>query len=171
MARSLGNEEVVRYQKLVRVVVDRLLLNRRWVHLTEKEDLYQIGWMTLMGCFDRFDKSRNVKFETFASSSIFNAVIDELRLLNRKQLPITFVNPDIPVDEVTETRDVLVTKLINMIELSGHFTTKERRIFWLRFTESQRFIDIGSKLDISKETARRIYNASIIKAKELMANE
>jgi len=50
--------------------------------LLEADDLISYGLIGLINAIDRFDPSRGVRFEAFATSRIRGAVIDQLRVLN-----------------------------------------------------------------------------------------
>jgi RNA polymerase sigma factor for flagellar operon FliA len=48
----------------------------------EEADLISYGLLGLIGALERFDLSRNIKFETYAISRIKGSIIDELRALD-----------------------------------------------------------------------------------------
>ena len=48
----------------------------------EEADLVSYGLLGLIGALERFDLSRNIKFETYAISRIKGSIIDELRALD-----------------------------------------------------------------------------------------
>ena len=48
----------------------------------DDEDLASYGLLGLMGAIERFDPTRDVKFETYALGRIKGAIIDELRSLD-----------------------------------------------------------------------------------------
>ena len=155
---------------MVRAVVNRLLLSRRsFFIVTEREDLYQIGWLALNNCIKTFDESRGAKFDTYATTAIRNAVNKELHRLSKQRMQSIMMEAscvDIPTSGDKEMKLV-----IDALDNSRHFSTQERSIFWLRFNDEQHFHDIGSKLGVSRETVRRTYNKTLEKLKELMADE
>ena len=77
---ELRDELVAEYAPLVRFTVSRLGIPQ--TSLLEAEDLYSYGMIGLINAIDRFDPSRGVRFEAFATARIRGAVIDELRVLN-----------------------------------------------------------------------------------------
>src|ERR1700738_1460722 len=77
---ALRDELITEYMPLVRFVVGRLGIPP--TSLLEHEDLVSYGMIGLINAIDRFDPSRNVRFEAFASVRIRGAVIDQLRTLN-----------------------------------------------------------------------------------------
>jgi RNA polymerase sigma factor FliA len=76
----LRKELITEYAPLVRFVVSRLGIPS--TSLLEAEDLVSYGTIGLINAIDRFDPSRGVRFEAFATSRIRGAVIDQLRTLN-----------------------------------------------------------------------------------------
>ena len=63
---------------LVKNIVGRLA-SKLPIDVADKEDLVNVGIMGLMSALEKFDKTRNVQFETYASFRIKGAVLDELR--------------------------------------------------------------------------------------------
>jgi RNA polymerase sigma factor for flagellar operon FliA len=77
---ELRHELITAYAPLVRFVVGRLGIPS--TGLLEAEDLVSYGMIGLINAIDRYDPSRGVRFEAFASVRIRGAVIDQLRTLN-----------------------------------------------------------------------------------------
>ncbi len=71
------NELVNSYLPLVRFIVSRL--NFKLPNHLEQEDLVSYGIFGLMEAIKKFDWTRGVKFETYASQRIRGAVVDALR--------------------------------------------------------------------------------------------
>ncbi|MGA3207205.1 MAG: FliA/WhiG family RNA polymerase sigma factor [Syntrophales bacterium] len=72
------DEFIMKYAPLVKNIVERISA-RLPSHLNVKEDLINVGVIGLISSIEKFDKKRNVKFETYASFRIRGAVLDELR--------------------------------------------------------------------------------------------
>src|SRR6266849_3953381 len=77
---ELRDELITEYAPLVRFVVGRLGIPQ--TSLLEADDLVSYGIIGLINAIGRFDPSRGVRFEAFATSRIRGAVIDQLRVLN-----------------------------------------------------------------------------------------
>lgn len=77
---ALRDELITAYMPLVRFVVARLGIPP--TSLLEHEDLVSYGMIGLINAIDRFDPTRGVRFEAFATARIRGAVIDQLRVLN-----------------------------------------------------------------------------------------
>ncbi len=68
----------MQYAPLVKNIVGRLAAKLP-IDSADKEDLVNVGIMGLMSALEKYDKNRNVQFETYASFRIRGAVLDELR--------------------------------------------------------------------------------------------
>ena len=71
---------ILAYSPLVKYVAGRVGTGLP-AHIDEG-DLVSYGLLGLIGALERFDLSRNIKFETFAISRIKGSIIDELRALD-----------------------------------------------------------------------------------------
>lgn len=166
---SLSEVEVARYQSTVKAVVNRLLLSRRIRHLpVDRDDLYQVGWVAVMNCLKTFDDSRKVKFETYATRAIKNAVNNELRRLSL--IRIERGDVDVPGLFEPDHYEYYMNQIVDLIE-SDKFTSRERKIFWMKFLDELSFDHIGQEIGLSREMVRRIYRASFTKVKELVVDE
>jgi len=169
MKTSLSRIDITDYESTVKAVVNRLLLFRRISQYPiERDDLYQIGWLAVINCVKTYDESRGVKFETYATKAIINAVNKELkRLSDNKAYTITL---DKPADEPVVS-DAVMRVLIDIIENSGNFDRLERKVFWLKFMDDLCFTEIGKHVNSNRETVRQIYHEAMRKVKELMPDE
>ncbi|HLH60530.1 MAG TPA: FliA/WhiG family RNA polymerase sigma factor [Ktedonobacteraceae bacterium] len=77
---ELREELITAYAPLVRYVVGRLGIPS--TSLLEADDLLSYGMIGLINAIDRYDPTRGIRFEAFATSRIRGAVIDQLRTLN-----------------------------------------------------------------------------------------
>jgi RNA polymerase sigma factor for flagellar operon FliA len=78
--KGIRDRLILTYAPLVKYVAGRVGSGLP-AHVDE-EDLVSYGLLGLMGAIDRFDPSRDIKFETFAIARIKGAIIDELRSLD-----------------------------------------------------------------------------------------
>lgn len=77
---ELRNELITMYAPLVRLAVGRLGIPP--TSIMDSEDLIGYGMIGLINAIDRYDLSRGVRFEAFATPRIRGAVIDQIRQLN-----------------------------------------------------------------------------------------
>lgn len=73
-------ELIIKYLPLVERIAGRIEINNREY---EEGDLINIGVIGLMDALKRFDHSKNVPFEAYASLRIRGAIMDELRRTGR----------------------------------------------------------------------------------------
>lgn len=66
------------YLPLTRIIADRLSISLP--SYVDKEDFANIGFLGLVQALERFDASRGIKFETFASIRIKGAMLDAIRV-------------------------------------------------------------------------------------------
>ena len=71
---------VVAYSPLVKYVTGRMA--RALPTHVDEADLISYGLLGLISAIDRFDPSRNIKFETYAVIRIKGSIVDELRALD-----------------------------------------------------------------------------------------
>ncbi len=74
---DLRNQLVMQYIHLVKVLVHRLIPTYR-KHF-DYDDMMSCGLLGLMDAIDKFDMSKEVKFETYASLRIKGEIIDQIR--------------------------------------------------------------------------------------------
>ena len=82
---EVRNQLAEYYLPLVRIVGGRLAISLP-PHL-DKDDLLSSGFFGLLDAIDRFDITRNIKFETYAGVRIRGAMIDYLRA--KDWIPVT----------------------------------------------------------------------------------
>ncbi len=78
MDKKRRDELVLQYAPLVKNVVSRVMVKLP-LNAMDKEEMTSVGIIGLMSAIEKFDKKRNVKFETYARFRIRGAVLDELR--------------------------------------------------------------------------------------------
>jgi RNA polymerase sigma factor for flagellar operon FliA len=78
--KGLRDRLILTYAPLVKYVAGRLGSGLP-AHVDEG-DLVSYGLLGLIGAIERYDPSRDIKFETYAISRIKGAIIDELRALD-----------------------------------------------------------------------------------------
>lgn len=78
MDKKTRNALIMQYAPLVKTIVDRIACKVP-SHIADRDDLMNVGIIGLISAFEKFDKGRNVQFETYARYRIRGAVLDELR--------------------------------------------------------------------------------------------
>jgi RNA polymerase sigma factor for flagellar operon FliA len=78
--RGIRDRLILTYAPLVKYVAGRL--GSGLPSHVEEEDLVSYGLLGLIGAIERYDPTRDVKFETYAIARIKGAIIDELRAMD-----------------------------------------------------------------------------------------
>ena len=105
------DEMVKKHLNLVNFVVARLAIGLpNWL---DKRDLINAGVIGLIDAVNHFDPAKGVKFETYASTRIRGAIIDELRALDW-----------IPRSTRSKSREI-ESAISNLINKLGHIPTNE----------------------------------------------
>jgi len=90
MDKEKRDELIMSYAPLVKTVVERIAM--KLPSHVDREDLINVGVIGLMSALDRYDETRNVRFETYARFRIRGAILDELR--SRDVVPRSTRNKD-----------------------------------------------------------------------------
>jgi len=137
------DELVLAYSPLVKYVAGRMGTGLP-AHV-EEEDLISYGLLGLMGALERFDLSRDIKFETYAVSRIKGSMIDELRALDwvprsvrswarRVERTVTKLENELkraPSDaEIADELDITEAELENILTQISHASIVALDEFW-----------------------------------------
>jgi RNA polymerase sigma factor for flagellar operon FliA len=76
--RKERDELIMKHAPLVKNIVGRMTY-RLPIAAADREDLVNVGIIGLMEALEKYDRTRNVQFETFARFRIRGAIFDELR--------------------------------------------------------------------------------------------
>lgn len=101
--QELREQIIIEYAPLVKLVAGRL--NMYLGYNVEYEDLVSYGVFGLIDAIDKFDMTKDVKFETYASLRIRGAILDQIRKMD--WIPRTVRQKQKKIDEaikVIETR-------------------------------------------------------------------
>ncbi|QEK12248.1 FliA/WhiG family RNA polymerase sigma factor [Crassaminicella thermophila] len=78
--KKIKEQLIIKYIDLVKIIAGRLYVN--YGNNIEFDDLVSYGIFGLLDAIDKFDPSKNVKFETYACIRIRGSIIDQLRALD-----------------------------------------------------------------------------------------
>lgn len=78
--QELREQLIIEYAQLVKLVAGRLSMYLG--HNVEYDDLVSYGIFGLIDAIDKFDLSKSVKFETYASLRIRGAILDQIRKMD-----------------------------------------------------------------------------------------
>jgi RNA polymerase sigma factor for flagellar operon FliA len=113
---SLSREEAIhKYLHLVKYVAGRILVNLP--ASVDINDLINDGVFGLMDAIEKYDRSRTVKFETYAITRINGAIIDALRSMD--WVPRTIRHRAREVDRAYERLELELGRTPSREELAG----------------------------------------------------
>jgi RNA polymerase sigma factor for flagellar operon FliA len=128
-AHKLKRDELImKYAPLVKNIVGRLAAKLP-IDVSDKEDLINVGVMGLMSALDKYDKSRNVQFETYASFRIRGAVLDELRA--KDWVPRATRSKDNKIEGAMNALKKSLGRAPNEGEIAGHLDISLNEYFKL----------------------------------------
>ena len=78
--QEIREQLILAYAQLVKLVAGRLSMYLG--HNVEYDDLVSYGVFGLIDAIDKFDMTKNVKFETYASLRIRGAILDQIRKMD-----------------------------------------------------------------------------------------
>ena len=78
--QEIREQLILAYAQLVKLVAGRLSMYLG--HNVEYDDLVSYGIFGLIDAIDKFDMTKNVKFETYASLRIRGAILDQIRKMD-----------------------------------------------------------------------------------------
>ena len=96
---ELREQIIIEYAPLVKLVAGRL--NMYLGYNVEYEDLVSYGIFGLIDAIDKFDMTKDVKFETYASLRIRGAILDQIRKMD--WIPRTVRQKQKRMDEAIKT--------------------------------------------------------------------
>ena len=158
------NDLIEKYSKLPKIVINKL-----YPYYRNDDDMEQIGLIGLWNATRTYDKSMDVKFVTYASRCIRNAINAELdfqkaekRQLNNDGFCISL---DQPINQLTGDAtladiiadDVLHFPLIDAMELYEGRTREHRQIIDLK-VHGYKTNEIAKHMKVSEQTVRRVWN-------------
>jgi RNA polymerase sigma factor for flagellar operon FliA len=108
---------IMKYAPLVKSIVERIAAKVPQ-HVADRQDLLQVGTIGLISALEKFDKSRNVQFETYAHLRIRGAVPDELR--SRDWQPRSARNKDAKIEKAIFELRKLLGRQPQEEEIAGH---------------------------------------------------
>ncbi len=131
---EIREQLILAYAQLVKLVAGRLSMYLG--HNVEYDDLVSYGIFGLIDAIDKFDMTKNVKFETYASLRIRGAILDQIRKMD--WIPRTVRQRQRKIDEA-----------MKQVEMrTGKAATDEEIIMELGISEDE-FVNWQSQLKVT----------------------
>ena len=103
---ALREQIIIEYAPLVKIVAGRLCIHLG--NAVEYDDLVSFGVFGLIDAIDKYDFSKEVKFETYASLRIRGAILDQIRKMD--WIPRTVRQKQKKIDEAIKTIEMRTGK-------------------------------------------------------------
>ena len=104
--QEIREQLILAYAQLVKLVAGRLSMYLG--HNVEYDDLVSYGIFGLIDAIDKFDMTKNVKFETYASLRIRGAILDQIRKMD--WIPRTVRQRQRKIDEAIKQVEIRTGK-------------------------------------------------------------
>lgn len=118
---ELREQIIIEYAPLVKLVAGRL--NMYLGYNVEYEDLVSYGIFGLIDAIDKFDMSKDVKFETYASLRIRGSILDQIRKMD--WIPRTVRQKQKKIDEAIKKIEARTGKTASDEEVASELGLSE----------------------------------------------
>ena len=126
-SQELREQIIIEYAPLVKLVAGRL--NMYLGYNVEYEDLVSYGIFGLIDAIDKFDMTKDVKFETYASLRIRGSILDQIRKMDL--IPRTVRKKKKKIDEAIKAVEQRTGKTASDEEIAGELgVTEEELLNW-----------------------------------------
>src|SRR6478752_5515445 len=151
---------VVAYSPLVKYVAGRMSSGLP-AHV-EEADLISYGLLGLINAIERFDLTREIKFETYAITRIKGAIIDELRALD------TIHDENAPDPEALLAQSELKDRLADAI---AALPEREKLVIALYYYENLTLREIGEVLGVTESRISQLHTKAVLRLKSRLQPE
>ena len=149
---------IIEYASLVKVVAGRLSMYLGYN--VEYDDLVGYGVFGLIDAIDKFDYSKEVKFETYASLRIRGAILDQIRKMDwiprtirQKQKKIDTAVKEVEAMKGRNASDEEVAKALGIPE--DEYMEWQQQMVLTNVVSLNEFADQGTEAPIEKNTKQR----------------
>lgn len=125
--QEIREQLILAYAQLVKLVAGRLSMYLG--HNVEYDDLVSYGIFGLIDAIDKFDMTKNVKFETYASLRIRGAILDQIRKMD--WIPRTVRQRQRKIDEAMKQVEMRTGKAATDEEIALELgVTEDELVNW-----------------------------------------
>ena len=166
---ELRGKLIIEYLDIVKIKAKKLYVDLNFK--VEYDDLFSSGVFGLIDAIDKFDLKRDIKFETYANTRVYGAIIDYVRKTNWK--PRTVIS----MDEIIEKRNTDTLSLSDNVHPEDIFIKIETKELLYkaisRLTEKQRTVIVLyyfkglTDIEISKLSKTSTQNITLMRLRAL----
>lgn len=122
--QEIREQLIIAYAQVVKLVAGRLSMYLG--HNVEYDDLVSYGIFGLIDAIDKFDSTKNVKFETYASLRIRGAILDQIRKMD--WIPRTVRQRQRKIDEAMKNIEMRTGKTASDEEIAVELGVSEEEL-------------------------------------------
>jgi RNA polymerase sigma factor for flagellar operon FliA len=160
---SAKDQLIIHYIDLVKIIAGKLYI--QYNHNVEFEDLVSNGIIGLIDAVEKFDPSKNIKFETYANFRIRGSIIDQIRNLDwiprslrQKYKQLEEVHDRLSLKTTGEVTSAMVAEELGMTEdelskLYGEVTTFSVVSLEEKLTENANFSVTNENIEFIPEAS------------------
>ena len=171
---EIREQLIAEYAQLVKLVAGRLSMYLGYN--VEYDDLVGYGIFGLIDAIDKFDYSKNVKFESYASLRIRGAILDELNSWQGQTKASNLISLDEYTETGSEAKIESVTNThfdqpeevlekeelkIKLTEAINSLTEKERNVITLYYYEEMTLKEISLVLNVSESRVSQLHTKAL----------
>lgn len=156
--QELREKIILEYAPLVKLVAGRLSMYLGYN--VEYEDLVSYGIFGLIDAIDKFDATKAVKFETYASLRIRGAILDQIRKMDwiprtvrQRQKKITAVIKEIEMNTGKTATDEQIASALGISDTEYDEWQSQMKI--TNVVSLDEFVESGSDVSDAKNTVSR----------------
>ncbi len=138
---------IIQYLPLVRYVVNRLAVTLP--PTIDQNDLYGYGCIGLIQSVEKFMVERGVKFDTYATSRIRGAILDELR--NQDWVPRSVRTRIRQISEATNTLELELGRPVTDEEIANCLNIETRHLATIMSQDISPFLSLDELIKVSDD--------------------
>jgi RNA polymerase sigma factor FliA len=159
MDKKERDKLIMKHAPLVKNVVGRMTY-RLPIDASDREDLVNVGVIGLMEALEKFDKNRNVQFETYARFRIRGAVLDELR--SRDWVPRSIRSKDSKLEKAFDALKKRLSRVPNEYEVAEHLGITLEEYF--KLLDDAKGISMISQEDLTPDYIETHCSSDVLEA-------
>ena len=136
----------MKYAPLVKNIVGRMAFKLP-IDAADREDLINVGIIGLMEALSKFDRNRNVQFETYARFRIRGTILDELRA--RDWIPRSIRHKDNKLEKCLDTLRKTLGRPPDEYEIADHMGITLEQYF--KLLEDTKGVSMISQEDLTSD--------------------
>lgn len=148
---------IIEYASLVKIVAGRLSMYLGYT--VDYEDLVSYGIFGLIDAVDKFDYTKGIKFETYASLRIRGSILDQIRKMD--WIPRTLRQKQKKIDNAVSALELKFGRTATNEELANEIgITEEEFLTWQGQTNITNIISLDEFVDANGEKGLNSIKAS-----------